>query len=444
MSKQRRISPTWLTLLILCLLPLQTTTQDGWNKFWAQIIGQQTVAEVLEAFKGERLTTDLDSNLRDVFVNERRVSMQRAARAQVFKQNRAKGKTQPLIPPTEPFPCDLSHARSASPPTSVHELRPGDIDVIACMGDSLSAGNGLMSGRVQHSFNEFRALSFCGGGYGDWRSYLTLPNILRVFNPNITGYSTKNELVVDKSSRLNIAEPLIMSIDMPYQARVIIDRMRQDPNIDMENHWKLLTIFVGNNDVCIEMCHYDNATEFVLRHERDLRHTLTVLRDNVPRLMVNVLPMPNMVVTLYPMKNVPFGCFAVHSFGCHCIFSHAVGEKELKEASDRITKWHEVDQYVIKLPEFQTNDFAVVYHPFTADMVTPRLDNGETDYRFFAHDCFHFSQLGHAGMANSLWNSLLQPEGKKILNMVKPFRHFECPTEERPYFATLYNSYKKE
>ncbi|XP_012159994.1 phospholipase B1, membrane-associated [Ceratitis capitata] len=444
-----------LALLLFCFGCLQTTTHTfdffrQWRQkkadiIWSRLIGPKTVADVHDALEGKTLITDLDRNMRHLFVNVRRYSMKRADMDQIFATNRAEGKMQPIIPPNQPFPCDLSYSRSTFPPTSVHQLRPGDIDIIASIGDSLSAGNGIMSDRVLHILNEFRAFSFSGGGYGDWRSYLTLPNILREFNPNLYGYSTENELTVDSTSRLNIAEPMIMSRDLPFQARVLIDRMRQDPNVDMENHWKLLTIFVGNNDICTDMCHYDNMTEFVRRHEIDMRQTFTLLRDNVPRLLINLIPVPNMVISLYPMENkVPFRCFAVHHLGCHCIFSHAVGEKELHQAYDRINRWHEVDQYVAQLPEFQTNDFAVVYQPFTAYIQTPRLANGETDFRYFASDCFHFSQWGHASMSNSLWNSMLQPMGRKQLNMVPAFSHFECPTEERPYIATLYNSWQRK
>ena len=46
--------------------------------------------------------------------------------------------------PNEPFFCDINGPgrRSNQTPTSVHKLRPGDIDIIAAIGDSLTAGNG--------------------------------------------------------------------------------------------------------------------------------------------------------------------------------------------------------------------------------------------------------------------------------------------------------------
>lgn len=70
--------------------------------------------------------------------------------------------------------------RSAKIPTSVHRLRPGDIDVIAAMGDSLIAGVGLFASNVFHILVENRGASALGGGQGNWRQYLTLPNILKV------------------------------------------------------------------------------------------------------------------------------------------------------------------------------------------------------------------------------------------------------------------------
>ena len=37
---------------------------------------------------------------------------------------------------------------------------------------------------------------------------------------------------------------------MPGQAVKLVDRMKADSNIDMENDWKVITMFVGGNDLC--------------------------------------------------------------------------------------------------------------------------------------------------------------------------------------------------
>jgi len=62
----------------------------------------------------------------------------------------------------------------------VHKLRPGDIDVIAAMGDSLTAGAGIFADSVLQIVIENRGVTATGGGQGTWRQYLTLPNIIKV------------------------------------------------------------------------------------------------------------------------------------------------------------------------------------------------------------------------------------------------------------------------
>ena len=78
--------------------------------------------------------------------------------------------------------------RSPEVPESVHRLRPGDIDVIAAMGDSLTVGVGMTSTNILDLLTENRGLVAYIGGQENWRKYLTLPNILKVYfitNPRI-------------------------------------------------------------------------------------------------------------------------------------------------------------------------------------------------------------------------------------------------------------------
>jgi len=52
--------------------------------------------------------------------------------------------------------------------------------VIGGLGDSLVAGNGAMEEFAVGTFIEARGVSWCAGGQGDWRQFLTLPNVLKV------------------------------------------------------------------------------------------------------------------------------------------------------------------------------------------------------------------------------------------------------------------------
>lgn len=69
--------------------------------------------------------------------------------------------------------------------------------------------------------------------------FLTIPNILKEFNPNLYGYSEHNSYSYKTEARLNVAEPIAMSADIFYQAENLLKRMRNNQRVDMEKHWKV-------------------------------------------------------------------------------------------------------------------------------------------------------------------------------------------------------------
>lgn len=101
------------------------------------------------------------------------------------------------------FFCDPAGpgARSAIVPRSVHQLRPGDIDVVGAIGDSLTAGNGALATNILQVMIENKGVSWSIGGQATWRKFLTLPNMLKVFNPRLYGYSMTDGLSTEKSAR---------------------------------------------------------------------------------------------------------------------------------------------------------------------------------------------------------------------------------------------------
>lgn len=80
------------------------------------------------------------------------------------------------FPESKKFFCDPDGAgsRSKTVPTSVHELRPGDIDIVAAIGDSLTAGNGALATNILQVFIENKGVSWSIGGRGSWHKYLTV------------------------------------------------------------------------------------------------------------------------------------------------------------------------------------------------------------------------------------------------------------------------------
>lgn len=82
-------------------------------------------------------------------------------------------------------------------------------------------------------------ISFVTGGRKSWRELLTLPNILKEFNPNLRGYSVKDGPHYLSKSSFNVAIAATLDEDMIYQGKRLINRIREDPEIDLKKDWKV-------------------------------------------------------------------------------------------------------------------------------------------------------------------------------------------------------------
>ena len=87
------------------------------------------------------------------------------------------------------FDCPTQELISAEVPTSVHRLRPGDIKVVAAMGDSLTAAMGANANTIFGLLIEYRGRSWSIGGQNNLEKVVTLPNIIKKFNPYVKGSS---------------------------------------------------------------------------------------------------------------------------------------------------------------------------------------------------------------------------------------------------------------
>lgn len=59
------------------------------------------------------------------------------------------------------------------------------------------------------------------------------------FNHNLIGYAFGDSLTSHPASQLNVGEGGALSMDMPYMAKFLVNRMKKDPRIDIKNHWKV-------------------------------------------------------------------------------------------------------------------------------------------------------------------------------------------------------------
>lgn len=54
-----------------------------------------------------------------------------------------------------------------------------------------------------------------------------------------------------------------------------------------------VTILIGPNDFCLDFCYQSDPERSADNHRRDLIQTLRILRDNLPRTIVNVVTPPS-------------------------------------------------------------------------------------------------------------------------------------------------------
>ncbi|XP_028048995.1 phospholipase B1, membrane-associated isoform X2 [Monomorium pharaonis] len=346
---------------------------------------------------------------------------------------------QPIIPDSVPFPCNVHLGRSLSIPDNVHRLRPGDIDVIGGLGDSLVAGSGAMEEFAVGTFIEARGVSWCVGGQGNWKRFFTLPNILKVFNPKLTGYSTGTGEFISSAARLNIAFPVAATEDALQQARILVQRIKNDPKINVKKHWKLITILFGANDICSAQCY--NPQQFSpSRYLLHLRRTLDFLKIALPRTLVNLIPAIDVTVSIRVTRSTT--CNILHPLYCACMHK---GSRPEIAASKMSRLYQQAAETLVYSGRYDNSaDFTVVLQPFIKSFNAPNADPIRAppiDSSLVTYDCFHFSQKGHALGANLLWNNMLEPVGNKTeKGLPKILEKVLCPTENAPYIFTNVNS----
>ncbi|XP_050681156.1 phospholipase B1, membrane-associated-like [Leptidea sinapis] len=349
---------------------------------------------------------------------------------------------QRMLPADTPFPCEATTAwgRSKQVPTSVHQLRPGDIDVVAAIGDSLVAGSGALEEFALGAIVEYRGVSWCAGGDSNWREYLTLPNILKEYNPEIRGYSTGTGEWLAKNSRLNVAFPVASDQDAYKQAKILVARIRSSPDISLSRDWKMVTLFMGANDLCSASC-LSPVSWSPAAHARKLARALDYLHEHLPRTIVNLIPVLDVSVSVRVKR--PLMCRLMHPLFCRCFHQ---GGGELLDLVRQARRYQAAEIALVESGRYDTrDDFTVVFQPFmrvfNAPLPLPEPLPLVIHQSYITHDCFHFSQKGHALAANLLWNNLLEPVGSKSDNVAPVLMNsFRCPTKNAPFIFTNKNS----
>lgn len=77
---------------------------------------------------------------------------------------------------------------------------------------------------------------------------------------------------------------------------------------------------IGANDFCLDICYHHDQDKVIERAMDNLKKTLRILRENLPRTIVNVVLPPN-VSNLTKFTNIPPECQSLQYLECPCFFS---------------------------------------------------------------------------------------------------------------------------
>ncbi|XP_062379181.1 phospholipase B1, membrane-associated-like [Sardina pilchardus] len=334
------------------------------------------------------------------------------------------------------FQCaDMSP--SSSVPTSVELVKAADIKVIAALGDSLTTGVAANASSIAEVPIEYRQLSWSIGGQGTYDDVITLANIVKLFNPNVTGpsptFSITGQPTTLSQTGLNLAVTGANSGDFPAQARNLIDTLKNYSAINFTDDWKLVTVLIGMNDIC-DYC--KNKTLYTVDNFiSNINQSLHMMMDEVPRLIVNVVQ----IFTMEPLRQVqkPTEACQLQKVFCSCLALPAENSTDLTEIVALNREFQTKLEELLNSSTFFKNDFAVVLQPYLSSTDLPKLPNGTVDFSYFAPDCFHFSVKGHEEMAKGLWNNMFQQDGEKVqLANLTTSVTLICPPTDHPYIRT--------
>jgi len=319
-------------------------------------------------------------------------------------------------------------------PKDVRDLHPNDIKVVMALGDSITAGFGLMGLDGLLTLDEFRGYSYAMGGDTD---QITLANFFAHYTPDVVGASLGHHLFelpyMDywEQDHLNAAQSNAGVDTLLYQVDHLRRQLERLPNVDLEKDWKFLNLLIGANDACPLCWEWDRPTvkQAGDSFEGYLTQVIQAVYKKIPRVFFNIMPMFNVSQVYYLGLNVSY-CSDFHDvtpFECTCAFdtdsaNRVYLDSVLQEFNARIFKL--TGQWKAK----QLPDFTVQTQNFTVNLKIPNLSYLST------LDCFHPSLLGHQKMAVTIWNSIISPDGKKPTHF-NVNEKLICPTKDTLLYA---------
>ena len=94
---------------------------------------------------------------------------------------------------------------------------------------------------------------------------------------------------------------------------------------------------IGGNDFCSDMCYLSEPSFVIENHESNLTMALRIIRDNLPRTFVSLIPPPHIKALYFAIGRTPF-CDLILDFECPCVFGSR-WDQQRSEFFDIMTKF---------------------------------------------------------------------------------------------------------
>ncbi|KAI8896079.1 hypothetical protein BC833DRAFT_630742 [Globomyces pollinis-pini] len=333
--------------------------------------------------------------------------------------------------------------KRASKPTSVHDVRIDDIKVVAAIGDSITAGFGAAGSRGPLSLKnlyEQRGLSW---SMGSDAGTVSIANFIKNYNPNVIGGSVGEHIVnvcygplcppfqyKPDLDRFNAARSGALAANLPDEVDWLVKQMKNNPNVDMANDYKLINLFIGSNDVCLGC--QPVLKDFVLtgdQFESTMRDVLFKIQWNIPKAIVNIHQQFD-VAQVYDLTRFEPKCIAIRaaSLGllCPCAFQPLFADRNRRAMKELAAEYNRRLEKIQKDFLANKNDnFMYVLNPSFRDV---NLKQWDMSY-ISDIDCFHPSTKTHQLMAVSSWNNLFVPFEQRATSVAPNIKTY-CPTED--------------
>lgn len=310
-----------------------------------------------------------------------------------------------------------------------YHLRPQDIKSITALGDSITAGFGMISGRPPLStVLEYRGKVFSIGGDPDEH---TISNFLSVYNPHLKGASVGTTMPFAKGNNLNNGVSGAKTQDLDGEVTRLV-KLYNSKYKDFKDEWKLITLFIGANNVCLlctppitKLPGKADADVF----ESNVRHVLDRIRNEIGTSFINLVGLFNVSSVYEASRGDPYCEFVFdpsHMTVCSCIQA----DKEQRHAADLVI--HEYNTRLKKLEieyKHKYSNMGISYQPGFTQFEIAKYKQAYLS----GVDCFHPNKCANQAMALLLWNNMFSNSTEKNIPMKMESIEIVCPNPLRPY-----------